>query len=642
MFKKNVLLGLLFLMSKPLVFGQLCTGSLGDPIVNFTFGTGASVPLKAGVTNMQFSNGSCPNDGQYTLTQSTSNCFGGSWFTINHDHTGDANGLFMLVNASITPNDFYVDTISGLCTNTTFEFAAWIANVQTPGSCNGNATRPNLTFRIETLTGTVLTQYNTGDIQPNGQIQWKQYGTFFTTPVGISRVVLRITNNAPGGCGNDLALDDITFRPCGPTITTSVRNQGTANLNLCEDDQQTYQLDAGTSNGFAGSVLQWQLSTDGGQSWTDIPGAQSSTYARTPTVRGNYIYRLVMADAANFSSIQCRVASSKVTIQVNPLPVLVPKTFVLGCTRADLRLETVLAADYTYQWSGPNNFSSTVYNPLLSKVSYTDSGLYLAKITTGAGCSKNDSFLVKVFPGVIAKVSADTGICEGSSIQLQSSGGKSYQWSPASGLSDTQISNPIANPSDSIQYRVLVTNNYGCTDTARIKIAVNKNPKPDAGPDKKIFEGQSILLNGRITGAYSSFSWTPARFITAGNTLTPTVSPTDSTTYFLHVIPANALCPEITDQVFVYVYKELGIPNAFSPNGDGVHDTWFVQGLETYPESRTQVFTRSGQLVFDKKGGDFQWEGTYQGKPLPVGTYYYLINLNTGQAPLSGWLLIIR
>ncbi len=641
MLRKTVLLVLLLSLGKQFVFAQLCTGSLGDPIVNFTFGSGASVPLKAGVTNMQFSNGACPNDGQYTLTKSTSNCFGGSWHTINNDHTGDANGLFMLVNASITPNDFYVDTISGLCTNTTFEFAAWIANVQTPGSCNGNASRPNLTFRIETVTGTPLVQYNTNDIQPTGQIQWKQYGTFFTTPVGVSTVVLRITNNAPGGCGNDLALDDITFRPCGPSITASANGQGSV-LNICENDPQTYLLNAGSTNGFTGSILQWQFSTNGGLSWTDIAGAQSATYARTPTVRGKYEYRVVVADAANFSSAQCRVASNTISVQVNPLPVLVPKTFVPGCTSADLKLETILSDGYTYQWSGPNQFSATVYDPVLHNVRYADSGLYLAKITTGDGCVKTDSFLVKVFPGVTATVSADTGICEGSTIQLQAGGGNGYQWSPATGLSDTQISNPLAGPADSVQYLVVVSNSYGCKDSARTNIAVNKNPLPNAGPDKKIFEGQSILLDGNITGNYSSFNWTPTRFLSAGNTLTPSVSPTDSITYTLHVVPANVMCPEVTDQVFVYVYKELGIPNAFSPNGDGMHDTWFIKGLETYPDSRTQVFSRNGQLVFDKKGGDFQWDGTYQGKPLPVAAYYYLINLNNGQAPLSGWLMIIR
>jgi hypothetical protein len=76
-----------------------------------------------------------------------------------------------------------------------------------------NAIRPNITFKIETTSGTVLHQFSTGDIieiRPCGK-----YGFYFTTPAINNGIVLRMTNNAPGGIGNDLALDDIfpTLRP---------------------------------------------------------------------------------------------------------------------------------------------------------------------------------------------------------------------------------------------------------------------------------------------------------------------------------------------------------------------------------------------------------------------------------------------
>lgn len=630
-----------FVLGKQFAIAQLCTGSLGDPIVNITFGSGTPGPLKAGVTNMQFLYGACPNDGQYTLTDATASCFNGSWHTISSDHTGNAGGLFMLVNASIAPDDFYVDTVSGLCSNTTFEFAAWMANVLRPSACNSNGSRPNLTFQIETVTGTVLIKYDSGDIPATGQPQWLQYGTFFKTPAGVTTVVLRIRNNSPGGCGNDLALDDITFRPCGPTISATVRNQPSPTVAVCQGDPATFILDASSTAGFAGSTIQWQVSTDSGKVWSDIPGAQAASYTRTATGAGLYQYRVVVAETANFSSVQCRVASSTASIVVNATPAFVPKTLVLGCTSSDLQFQTATGPGYTYQWSGPNNFSSTISNPVLPNVSYPDSGLYQVLVTTADGCKKIDSFDVKVYPGVIASVNAAITICEGASGSLLASGGTTYHWSPATGLSNAQIANPSASALDTTAYQVIVSNQYGCKDSAQTTVNVVQNPIVNAGADKKIFDGQSVQLDGSIVGNMSSFYWSPLSFINNPASLTPTVSPTDSITYTLFVLPGQG-CPAVTDNVFVLVYKKLMVPNVFSPNGDAINDTWVITGLETYPESILRVYSRNGTLVYQSKANSIAWDGTYKGKPLPVATYYYTIDLNMGVAPVSGWVVILR
>src|ERR1700712_4418748 len=95
---------------------QLCQGSLGDPIVNITFGAGSNpgAPLAAAATGYQYISSDCPNDGFYTVRSSTNACFDNSWYNINSDHTGDPNGYFMLVNASIQPSAFYVQTVNGL------------------------------------------------------------------------------------------------------------------------------------------------------------------------------------------------------------------------------------------------------------------------------------------------------------------------------------------------------------------------------------------------------------------------------------------------------------------------------------------------------------------------------------------------
>src|SRR5262249_9166356 len=125
--------GFLFIMLALMTFigskGQLCTGSLGDPVVKITFGAGQNPGplLNAATTGYTYTMTDCPPDGSYTVRNASSGCFNNTWWGIT-DHTGDVGGYFMLVNASYTPGDFYVDTVRGLCTNTTYEFAAWILN----------------------------------------------------------------------------------------------------------------------------------------------------------------------------------------------------------------------------------------------------------------------------------------------------------------------------------------------------------------------------------------------------------------------------------------------------------------------------------------------------------------------------------
>ena len=181
---------------------QLCTGSLGDAVVNITFGTGPGPgpALPGRIDGYNFVSRDCPDDGNYTIINSTSSCFGNSWHSLQQDHTpGDIDGRMMLVNASLGAGVFYVDTVRGLCANTTYEFSAWVVNVLLTSACNGIGTDPNLSFNIETPSGTVLGTYSTGNIPETASPEWKQYGLFFTTPINTNDVVIRLNNNAPGG-----------------------------------------------------------------------------------------------------------------------------------------------------------------------------------------------------------------------------------------------------------------------------------------------------------------------------------------------------------------------------------------------------------------------------------------------------------
>jgi gliding motility-associated-like protein len=222
----------------------------------------------------------------------------------------------MLVNASYDSGVFFITTVTNLCPNTTYEFSAWIMNV-----LNTFGIQPNLTFFIEKPDGTILGSNATGLISTSHTPEWKKYGILFTTPSDSASIVLRIVNNSPGGNGNDLALDDIGFRPCGAKVTAAI--QGNADtVNVCEGDTTTYTFTGNASLAYQSPVYHWQLNTDTGRTWQDIQGATDTSYLRLPVLTpGSYRYRLTVVDKSASGITSCRIASNLLIINVHPTPI---------------------------------------------------------------------------------------------------------------------------------------------------------------------------------------------------------------------------------------------------------------------------------------------------------------------------------
>ena len=623
---------------------QLCQGSLGDPIVNITFGSGNNpgAALKAATTSYQYVSNDCPGDGFYAVRNSTTSCFGGTWHSLVSDHTGDANGYFMLINASFQPSAFYLDTVKGLCAGTTYEFAAWIMNVLKPSACSPNAIQPNLTFTIEATDGAVLQTYNTNTIGTVPAAQWQQFGFYFTTPANANDIVLRIFNNAPGGCGNDLALDDITFRPCGPQLKSSFAGSNAQSMTICEKDLKTFSFNCTVSAGFNNPSLQWQQSVNG-LAWTDIPGATTTTLIRNfdgNDAPDNYLFRLSAAESGNMSSPQCRIVSNALTVKVAADPIAVAGSNSPICQNNTLLLNA--GGGTLYQWTGANNFSSQQAQPSITSAQLIHSGKYYLLVTSDDGCQARDSITVTVNPVPVASVAfSDTAICEGETLQLISNGGTRYEWTPPGDLSSPTASSPIASPVVSTAYQVIVFNNEGCTDTAGVMVNVLQAPLANAGPDRWIIEGTTVQLLADVQGENIQFFWTPAVFMDNPLSLSPFITPFLDTTYVLTVV-SNVGCGTAIDSMNVIVYKDVYIPSAFSPNNDGLNDTWNIPVLVAFPGFELTVFNRQGQVVFRAKESNKYWDGKYKGEPQASGVYVYMLDLKDGTAIRKGTVTLIR
>lgn len=201
-----------------------------------------------------------------------------------------------------------------------------------------------------------------------------------------------------------------------------------------------------------------------------------------------------------------------------------------------------------WNWSfpGASVTSSIVQNP--SNICYNTPGTYNVSLTAINANGSNTLTLngyITVYDMPIANAGANQTICLGSSVQLNASGGQSYSWSPATGLSSTTIANPIASPSTTTTYTVQVTNGT-CSSIASVVVTVN-TLNIDAGNDVTICSGASTQLNA--TGG-TTYSWSPVVGLNNPNISNPLAFPSSTTTY---TVTATSNGCTATDQVTVTV-----------------------------------------------------------------------------------------
>ena len=157
----------------------------------------------------------CPTDGHYTYTPYTSDCFGGDWFTLTEDHTAaDVSGNMLLVNSSYNAGVFLKTEVTGFKGGAICEFGVWLMNVCKITEKCPFPLLPDITIRLENGAGKTVAQFGIGEVARTHVPGWKQHTGIFTVPPSETSLTLIMINNNPGGCGNDFALDDITFREC--------------------------------------------------------------------------------------------------------------------------------------------------------------------------------------------------------------------------------------------------------------------------------------------------------------------------------------------------------------------------------------------------------------------------------------------
>ncbi|MEP7321287.1 MAG: gliding motility-associated C-terminal domain-containing protein [Saprospiraceae bacterium] len=596
---------------------QVCSGNLGENIfLGGDFGSGAAnilYPDPHIAPGYAYAQGVPPYDGVYVITNNTSwpGMFP-TWLGIK-DNSNDPNGYMMVVNASYTPGIFYEQTITGLCENTLYEFSADVINmIRIPVT---DHILPNVSFL---LNGVV--KYNTGAI-PQSE-KWNKVGFTFTSSPGQDSVKLSLQNNAPGGNGNDLALDNISFRACGPQALILPESVA----NICEDGNPINLRATIIGSQFAKPAIQWQRSPDGKNNWTNIAGDSVTKHADLTS--GFYYYRYLIASSPqNLANPKCRIVSNIKTIRV------VPKFYTITDT---------ICAGLKYT---------------IGKKTYSTSGVYIDSLKSSIGCDSIVTLKLTVLAdrGIVADKTVHSLSCSDGNdafIKLSAIRNGTAPYSIKLNAMPLPVDSTFKNLSIG-KYTLDIIDHIGCILKESIEITTPNPFVIELGEDKNLVLGERITLGVQTNDIIGS-----SKYILGNDVVCEQACegkswlPFDSGLLIVQATSNKGCVAKDTIRLLVKEVVKAYIPNIFTPNGDGTNDYFTILGDEGNIKTiqLLQVFNRWGGLVFEGRDllpNDAQsgWDGTVRGKPSEEGTYVYLAKvqlLNDKIKILSGDILLNR
>ncbi|HRG27265.1 MAG TPA: choice-of-anchor L domain-containing protein [Chitinophagales bacterium] len=280
--------------------------------------------------------------------------------------------------------------------------------------------------------------------------------------------------------------------------------------------------------------------------------------------------------------------------------------------------------------------------PIIAPEDGIDEGIETIVISLEAGCvtGLEDSLVLYIYDAIPVEISPDTMICPGTDAVLVASGGDTYSWTPEATLSDPSSSTTVASPTEETTYTVTSTL-ASCINTATTTVSIQES-SAYAGEDTTIYFGESAFLEA--TGGVE-YTWLPILTLSNPDIADPLATPGVTTVYTVYV--TTAIGCEFTDQVTVNVSSDalVGVPNAFSPNGDGFNDGFTVIVRGQLASYNLQIFNRWGEQVFESNNFTNSWKGIYNNEEQPLGSYtYYLTykDMNGQDFTKMGSLTLVR
>jgi hypothetical protein len=590
-----------------------CTGNLGDNIFpDGDFGSGIPnvLPYDPGLApGYSYQLNPPPNDGAYCIANNTTNwgSFAAlTWIKIK-DHSSDPNGYMMVVNASYSPGLFYRKTVS-ICENTLYELSVDLICANMAGF--PGIIQPNVAFLVNSV---VVCATNNIPVDE----QWYRYKFSFTSAPGQTFVTFALRNNAPGGYGNDLFIDNISFRACGPELGLPAEDY------FCPGHLVT--LSATMQNSpYNTAYFLWQVMPPGSMTWMDLPGSSGTSYT-VQSPQDSAQYRLLVANsAANLAFPSCRAVSYPTEI----LPDILKGYEITGqdtivCNGAPAGLQTGSFA--AYKWStGAMTDSILAPKP----------GWYAVTVTSSHGCTAHDSLFVRQVD-LTGTAGWTDPVCYGDStgtvtVQSIKGGVGPIRFSLDNGPDQNT---PVLTHLSAGDHRLILSDSLNCRFPIPFLLVNPPQDKVFLEDDRTFFPGDSVLLSSSENFKPVAFKWSPAARLSCANCAQTLASPSETTTYLLTA--KDSLGCTAVDSITLTKVPRLDVygPNIFKPDfTQNLANNYFTvfASSSAVMVRRMEIYDRWGDLIFSRKDlppGDpgLRWDGTgIRGKRMETGVYVWL------------------
>jgi len=371
--------------------------------------------------------------------------------------------------------------------------------------------------------------------------------------------------------------------------------------------------------------------------WTSSPSGQIAVGQGTDSISGLCAgtYFVTITDANN-----CPVTLDSIII-IEPTLITATSTQVdvtctINCDGSATVTPSGGVGPYTFQWNG-----NTIPGQGATQTGLCF-GINTVEIFDQNLCSIMDTINIGATDTVLGDAGLDTTICLGSTANLNGIPSGTFtgvEWFELPSMVSLGTTNSITvTPSATGVFCYAFQVTGACVYLDTICVTVDPAPTANAGTDVTIFNGSSTTLNA--TGGFT-YSWSPGTDLSDSTISNPVASPTVTTTYYVTVTSSNG-CTAI-DSVVVTVLPNIIFPNGISPNGDGANDVWIIDFIEQFPNNVVEIYNRWGELLFHADGYLQNWDGTYNGEELPIGTYYYIIDLHEEEIePFTGPITVLR
>ncbi len=323
----------------------------------------------------------------------------------------------------------------------------------------------------------------------------------------------------------------------------------------------------------------------------------------------------------------CSPTSRTVVVNTDPNPIITPLPDIDICENEQVQINAQVAPPFAYNinWVSTSGLTNTAgYNPTFNGTVTQD--IVLNITSPNAACAATDTFTANVWPYAVGDMIDDTITCSGDPLELwaTSSTGQ-FLWSPSALLSCSTCSNPITSTFGAQVYQVILVEDHGCNDTLSsiidiqtpFNLVLHNN-------DTTIYYGDEVQLNA--SGAYF-YIWEPNRFLSFSAVNNPVASPKEDITYVVTGLGLYKGCPQYDSVRIKVIIQDVFVPNAFSPNGDGLNDIIKIWARKNINAQEFRIYNRWGQQVFYTNDISRGWDGRFNGVEQGAGTYYYLIRV---------------